>query len=69
MPEMREEEHVKFSCKVPFIYLNSKWNVSAVSSKNSPMDFFKPHFIYNLYIYIQQIGVRIGCYGLGKGTH
>jgi hypothetical protein len=30
--------------------------------------FFKPLFIYNLYIYIQQIGVRIECYGLGKGT-
>jgi hypothetical protein len=29
----------------------------------------KPHFICNLYIYIQQIGVRIGCYGLGNGTH
>jgi hypothetical protein len=28
-------------------------------------------FICNLYIYkyIQQIGVRIGCYGLGRGTH
>jgi hypothetical protein len=23
----------------------------------------------NLYIYIQEIGVRIGCYGLGRGTH
>jgi hypothetical protein len=30
--------------------------------------FFKPHFICKLYIYIQQIGVRIGCYGLGRGT-
>jgi hypothetical protein len=29
----------------------------------------KPCFICNLYIYIQQIGMRIGCYGLGKGTH
>jgi hypothetical protein len=31
--------------------------------------FLKPHFICNLYVYIQQIGVRIGCYGLGKGSH
>jgi hypothetical protein len=31
--------------------------------------FSKHHFICNLYIYIQQIGVRIGCYGLGKGSH
>jgi hypothetical protein len=31
----------------------------------------KPHFtrICNLYIYIQQTGVRIGCNGLGNGTH
>jgi hypothetical protein len=29
----------------------------------------KPHFICNLYKYIQQIGVRIGCYGLRRGTH
>jgi hypothetical protein len=28
----------------------------------------KPHFIWNLYIYILQIGVRIGCNGLVKGT-
>jgi hypothetical protein len=28
----------------------------------------KPDFICNMYIYIQQIGVRIGCYGLGRGT-
>jgi hypothetical protein len=37
---------------------------------NRLRDFFllKPHFICNRYIYIQQIGVRIGCYGLGKGT-
>jgi hypothetical protein len=28
-----------------------------------------PNFICNLYIYIQQIGVRIGYNGLGKGTH
>jgi hypothetical protein len=26
-------------------------------------------FICNLYIYIQQIAVRIWCYGLGRGTH
>jgi hypothetical protein len=25
--------------------------------------------ISNLCIYIKQTGVRIGCYGLGKGTH
>jgi hypothetical protein len=25
-------------------------------------------YIY-IYIYIQQIGVRTGCYGLGRGTH
>jgi hypothetical protein len=31
--------------------------------------FLKPHFICNLYIYIQEIGVRIRCYGLGRGTH
>jgi hypothetical protein len=30
---------------------------------------FNPHFICNLYIYIQQISVRIGCYGLRRGTH
>jgi phenylalanine-4-hydroxylase len=28
----------------------------------------EPHFICNLYIYIQRIGVRIGCYGLGRDT-
>jgi hypothetical protein len=34
-------------------------------------DFFwlKPHSICNLYMYIQQIGVGIGCNGLGNGTH
>jgi hypothetical protein len=32
--------------------------------------FLKPHFICKLYIlYIQQIGVIIGCYGLGRATH
>jgi hypothetical protein len=31
------------------------------------IQFFKPHLICNMYIYIQQIGVRIGCYGLGEG--
>jgi hypothetical protein len=37
----------------------------------NPADFFwsKPHFICNLYMYIQQIGVRIGCYGFGRDTH
>jgi hypothetical protein len=29
---------------------------------------FKPHLIYNMHLYIQQIGVRIGYYGLGRGT-
>jgi hypothetical protein len=29
----------------------------------------KPHFICNLYIYVQQISVRIGCYALRRGTH
>jgi hypothetical protein len=28
--------------------------------------FLEPHFICTLYIYIQLIGVRIGCYGLGR---
>jgi hypothetical protein len=28
----------------------------------------KPHFICNLYIYIQQTGVRVECHGLGKCT-
>jgi hypothetical protein len=31
--------------------------------------FLKAHFICNLYIYIQEIHVKIGCYGLGRGTH
>jgi hypothetical protein len=31
--------------------------------------FLKPHFICKLYMYIQQIGVKIGCYGFGRGTH
>jgi hypothetical protein len=26
-----------------------------------------PHFICNLYIYIQQFGVKVGCYGLEEG--
>jgi hypothetical protein len=29
----------------------------------------KHNLQYPLYIYIQQIGVRVGCYGLGKDTH
>jgi hypothetical protein len=32
----------------------------------SKSGFLKPHFICNLYIYIQEIDVRIGCYGLGN---
>jgi hypothetical protein len=28
-----------------------------------------PFYLQAVYIYIQQIGVRIWCYGLGRGTH
>jgi hypothetical protein len=48
------------------ILIHSDYDVNS----NCYIHFFslKPHFICNLYIYIQEIGVKIGRYSLGRGT-
>jgi hypothetical protein len=45
------------------------WTVAPTEKEgNKGVFLLKPHFICNLYIYIQQIGVRVRCNSLRNGT-
>jgi hypothetical protein len=61
-------EGVKSLMRPRYIYIYDNNIVMGLKERGCENFFLKPHFISELYIYIQQIGVSIGCYGLGRGT-